>query len=119
LGGDIYARLEDRSLFRSGHQTRFPSKVSLNTQYLVSVTNDNCSDGSYTILVLPSIGRSLDSVVRLHQHCNIEQIIHNTKDQDLKDFVWDLGKEGFVLQLISLAGLHANAVSWGVSSVDV
>ncbi|KLO15061.1 isocitrate lyase and phosphorylmutase [Schizopora paradoxa] len=33
-------------------------------------------------------------------------------DADLKNFVWDLGKEGFVLQLISLAGLHCNAVSW-------
>ncbi|KZV93840.1 isocitrate lyase and phosphorylmutase [Exidia glandulosa HHB12029] len=28
---------------------------------------------------------------------------------DLKNFVWDLAKEGFVLQLISLAGLHSTA----------
>ncbi|KAL6304898.1 isocitrate lyase and phosphorylmutase [Sparassis latifolia] len=32
-------------------------------------------------------------------------------DSDLKNFVWDLGKEGFVLQLISLAGLHLNAAA--------
>ncbi|KAI0830821.1 isocitrate lyase [Trametes gibbosa] len=32
-------------------------------------------------------------------------------DQDLKNFIWDLGKEGFVLQLISLAGLHLDAVT--------
>ncbi|OBZ79172.1 Methylisocitrate lyase, mitochondrial [Grifola frondosa] len=32
-------------------------------------------------------------------------------DTDLKNFIWDLGKEGFVLQLISLAGLHLNAVT--------
>ncbi|KAI9570181.1 isocitrate lyase and phosphorylmutase [Boletus coccyginus] len=32
-----------------------------------------------------------------------------TKD-DLRDFIWKLGKEGFVLQLISLAGVHSNAV---------
>ncbi len=38
-------------------------------------------------------------------------------DTDLKNFVWDLGKEGFVLQLISLAGLHCNAVSWGNSFI--
>ena len=38
-------------------------------------------------------------------------------DADLKNFVWDLGKEGFVLQLISLAGLHANAVSWGTCRI--
>lgn len=32
-------------------------------------------------------------------------------DTDLKNFVWDLAKEGFVLQLISLAGLHLNATA--------
>ncbi|KAH9949397.1 isocitrate lyase [Amylocystis lapponica] len=32
-------------------------------------------------------------------------------DPDLKDFIWDLGKEGFVLQLVSLAGLHLNAAA--------
>ena len=32
-------------------------------------------------------------------------------ETDLKNFVWDLGKEGFVLQLISLAGLHLNAAA--------
>ncbi|KAG8862949.1 hypothetical protein FRB96_000369 [Tulasnella sp. 330] len=32
-------------------------------------------------------------------------------DTELKNFVWDLAKEGFVLQLISLAGLHSNAVT--------
>lgn len=36
-----------------------------------------------------------------------------TIDTDLKNFVWDLGKEGFVLQLISLAGLHSNATATG------
>ncbi|KAJ9213162.1 hypothetical protein DTO166G4_5155 [Paecilomyces variotii] len=30
-------------------------------------------------------------------------------EQSLKSFVWDLAKHGFVLQLISLAGLHSNA----------
>ena len=34
-------------------------------------------------------------------------------DADLKRFVWDLAKEGFVLQLVSLAGLHSNAVGFG------
>ncbi|KIM47564.1 hypothetical protein M413DRAFT_439235 [Hebeloma cylindrosporum] len=35
---------------------------------------------------------------------------HGFSDTDLKNFVWDLAKEGFVLQLISLAGLHSGAV---------
>ncbi|EJD52227.1 isocitrate lyase and phosphorylmutase [Auricularia subglabra TFB-10046 SS5] len=34
---------------------------------------------------------------------------HGFSDQDLKNFVWDLAREGFVLQLISLAGLHSTA----------
>ncbi|KAF9469735.1 isocitrate lyase [Collybia nuda] len=36
---------------------------------------------------------------------------HGFTDADLKSFVWDLAKEGFVFQLISLAGLHSNAVA--------
>jgi isocitrate lyase len=34
---------------------------------------------------------------------------HGFSDADLKNFIWDLAKHGFVLQLISLAGLHSNA----------
>ncbi|KAL1741246.1 isocitrate lyase [Schizophyllum fasciatum] len=36
---------------------------------------------------------------------------HGFSEEQLKSFVWDLAKEGFVLQLISLAGLHSNAVT--------
>ncbi|KAJ7597328.1 isocitrate lyase [Mycena floridula] len=36
---------------------------------------------------------------------------HGFTDADLKSFVWELAKEGFVLQLISLAGLHSGAVA--------
>ena len=32
----------------------------------------------------------------------------------MKRFIWDLAKEGFVLQLVSLAGLHSNAVGFGL-----
>jgi len=34
---------------------------------------------------------------------------HGFTDEDLKNFIWDLAKHGFVLQLISLAGLHSTA----------
>ncbi|KAI0068044.1 isocitrate lyase and phosphorylmutase [Artomyces pyxidatus] len=37
---------------------------------------------------------------------------HGFTEEDLKRFVWDLAKEGFVLQLVSLAGLHSNAVGF-------
>lgn len=38
---------------------------------------------------------------------------HGFSDDQLKSFVWDLGKSGFVLQLISLAGLHSGALATG------
>ncbi|KAI1392631.1 isocitrate lyase [Hypoxylon trugodes] len=34
---------------------------------------------------------------------------HGFTDVTLKSFIWDIAKEGFVLQLISLAGLHSTA----------
>ena len=34
---------------------------------------------------------------------------HGFTEASLKSFVWDLAKEGFVLQLVSLAGLHSSA----------
>ena len=34
---------------------------------------------------------------------------HGFSDTDLKNFIWDLATHGFVLQLISLAGLHSTA----------
>ncbi|BGP15192.1 hypothetical protein JCM10213_000858 [Rhodosporidiobolus nylandii] len=36
---------------------------------------------------------------------------HGFTEDQLRSFVWDLGKAGFVLQLISLAGLHSTAVT--------
>lgn len=36
---------------------------------------------------------------------------HGYDDQALQNFIWDLAKSGFVLQLISLAGLHSTALT--------
>ncbi|KAJ3766816.1 isocitrate lyase [Lentinula raphanica] len=36
---------------------------------------------------------------------------HGYSDAELKAFVFELAKEGFILQLISLAGLHSNATA--------
>lgn len=41
---------------------------------------------------------------------------HGFTNDELKSFIWDLGKAGYVLQLISLAGLHSTAVVTGSSS---
>ena len=41
---------------------------------------------------------------------------HGFTDETLKSFIWDLAKEGFILQLVSLAGLHIDGVSfWEVA----
>lgn len=37
---------------------------------------------------------------------------HGFSDSQLQSFIWDLAKEGFILQLVSLAGLHSNASSF-------
>ncbi|QEU61636.1 Icl2 [Kluyveromyces lactis] len=37
---------------------------------------------------------------------------HGFDDKQLQSFIWDLAKEGFVLQLVSLAGLHSDASSF-------
>lgn len=34
---------------------------------------------------------------------------HGFSEETLKSFIWDIAKEGFVLQLVSLAGLHTSA----------
>jgi len=34
---------------------------------------------------------------------------HGFSDTDLKNFIWDLAQHGFVLQLVSLAGIHSGA----------
>jgi isocitrate lyase len=38
-------------------------------------------------------------------------------EQDMKDFVWEIAKEGFVFQIVSVGGLHVNAVSTGTRFV--
>lgn len=37
---------------------------------------------------------------------------HGFNNQTLQSFIWDLAQEGFVLQLVSLAGLHVDGVSF-------
>lgn len=37
---------------------------------------------------------------------------HGFTDETLKSFIWDLAQHGFILQLVSLAGLHVDGVSF-------
>ncbi|KAK4692535.1 isocitrate lyase, partial [Lecanoromycetidae sp. Uapishka_2] len=43
---------------------------------------------------------------------------HGFTEESLKSFIWDLAKHGFVLQLISLAGLHSTATITAELSKD-
>ena len=53
----------------------------------------------------------------MNDHCCCLSLAY--LDDDLRKFIWELGKEGFVLQLISLAGLHSNAVGFGTYKRDL
>jgi Isocitrate lyase family len=58
----------------------------------------------------------------VHSQLNLPTLLTlspNKTDADLKRFILDLAKEGFVLQLVSLAGLHSNAVGFGEPIPDV
>lgn len=37
---------------------------------------------------------------------------HGFSESDLRNFIWDLGRSGFALQLISLAGLHSTGLAF-------
>ncbi|CAL9728763.1 mitochondrial 2-methylisocitrate lyase Icl2p [Monosporozyma unispora] len=37
---------------------------------------------------------------------------HGFTNETLQSFIWDLAKEGFILQLVSLAGLHVDGISF-------
>ena len=69
----------------------------------------------------PNLQQAQNFAADIHQHHPGKWLVYNLSpsfnwsahgfsDDQLKSFIWDLAKSGFVLQLISLAGLHADAV---------
>lgn len=83
--------------------------------------------GSYADLLWletkkPNLQQAKDFAKRIHEKHPGKWLVYNLSpsfnwlgqgfsEQDLKDFVWELGKAGFTLQLISLAGLHTNGLA--------
>ena len=70
--------------------------------------------GDPSVSVAASLGRTVRSaypgkplVYNLSPSFN--WMAHGFTDATLRSFIWDIAREGFVLQLISLAGLHSNA----------
>lgn len=68
----------------------------------------------------PSVQKASGFAAEIHETCPGKKLVYNLSpsfnwsahgfsDADLKNFIWDLAKHGFVLQLISLAGLHSTA----------
>lgn len=70
--------------------------------------------GDPSVEVATKLGRAVRAV---HPHKGLvynlspsfNWMAHGFTDETLRSFIWDLAREGFVLQLISLAGLHSNA----------
>jgi isocitrate lyase len=69
---------------------------------------------------LPSVEQAAGFAREIRQQYPGKQLVYNLSpsfnwmgqgfdETSLKSFVWDLAKEGFVIQLISLAGLHSTA----------
>lgn len=75
----------------------------------------------------PDLKQAQDFAARIHKQFPDKWLVYNLSpsfnwaahgfsESDLKDFVFELAKSGFVLQLISLAGLHTNALAtWNLS----
>ncbi|KAI1613562.1 isocitrate lyase [Exophiala viscosa] len=68
----------------------------------------------------PSVSKGAGFAREIREQYPGKQLVYNLSpsfnwmgqgfdDASLKSFVWDLAREGFVLQLISLAGLHSGA----------
>ncbi|GAB7334366.1 hypothetical protein MBLNU13_g06380t1 [Cladosporium sp. NU13] len=68
----------------------------------------------------PSVKKAAGFAKEIHDVCPGKKLVYNLSpsfnwsghgftEQDLKNFIWDLAPHGFVLQLISLAGLHSTA----------
>ena len=68
----------------------------------------------------PNVQKAAGFAAEIHQSHPGKQLVYNLSpsfnwmgqgfdEASLKSFIWDLAKHGFVLQLISLAGLHSTA----------
>lgn len=68
----------------------------------------------------PHVGKAAGLAADVHKVLPNKQLVYNLSpsfnwmshgftEQTLQSFIWDLAQHGFVLQLISLAGLHSNA----------
>ncbi|KAI1366652.1 isocitrate lyase [Xylaria arbuscula] len=70
--------------------------------------------GDPNVEVARNLGRAVRSVnpgkgLVYNLSPSFNWMAHGFNDETLKSFIWDIAREGFVLQLISLAGLHSTA----------
>ncbi|KAI1427137.1 isocitrate lyase [Xylaria sp. FL1777] len=70
--------------------------------------------GDPNVEVATKLGRAVRSVnpgkgLVYNLSPSFNWMAHGFNDETLKSFIWDIAREGFVLQLISLAGLHSTA----------
>ncbi|KAM0453060.1 hypothetical protein ACHAPV_009175 [Trichoderma viride] len=70
--------------------------------------------GDPNVEVAAKLGRAVRSVnpgksLVYNLSPSFNWMAHGFSEEKLKSFIWDIAKEGFTLQLISLAGLHSTA----------
>ncbi|KAF8452992.1 isocitrate lyase [Terfezia claveryi] len=61
--------------------------------------------------VVKNHGPDADKYLIYNLSPSFNWLVEGFSEAELKGFVWELGKAGFVLQLISLAGLHSGATT--------
>jgi isocitrate lyase len=72
--------------------------------------------GDPSVKVASDLGRAVRTVYPLkglvyNLSPSFNWMAHGFTPDTLRSFIWDIAKEGFVLQLVSLAGLHTNATA--------
>ncbi|KAI5922346.1 isocitrate lyase [Camillea tinctor] len=72
--------------------------------------------GDPSVSVCADLGRAVraaipDKKLVYNLSPSFNWMAHGFDNARLKSFIWDIAREGFVLQLVSLAGLHSNAAA--------
>lgn len=123
LGKDIYFNW-DAPRTREGYH---PVRNGMNPALKRTLAFAPYADMLWLETKRPDLEQAKSFAAKIHEKYPEKWLVYNLSpsfnwlaegftEQDMKDFIWELAKSGFVLQLVSLAGLHSNALAtWKLS----
>ncbi|KAK9476962.1 isocitrate lyase [Lipomyces japonicus] len=102
---------------REGH---YQTRAGLQSAIKRSLTYAPFADAIWVETKKPDLNQAKKIAAAVHEKFPAKWLVYNLSpsfnwaahglsDNDLKQFIFELGKLGFVLQLVSLAGIHSNA----------